>query len=96
MTDIRYLHKLIRTRSRRADTAQLIHALEYGDEMRMLADFRNDEENLQALNMSIACMIDILIERDPQLDEDIERWCQTGTDGRTMARFVLDTMKARG
>jgi tyrosine-protein phosphatase YwqE len=90
MSSIQQIHEQIREKARKTDTESLMLALEYGDEIRLTDHIRSDISNLQALNMSIACMIDVLVERDPALDAAIDVWCDNLSDGRTMARFIVD------
>lgn len=83
-------YDIIKNRAAQEETATLLDVLKMGAAAIETARAAGDHETCQTYNMVNAATMDVLIEREPQLDEATEEWVEDETDDRSMAQFIID------
>jgi hypothetical protein len=88
------VYKLLKAAAAERATESLIESLRILEEDRPALIASRDYELLQSHNMIASSVIEVLIERLPELDEAIDFWCEDlDAPKQTMAAFVVDFMQ---
>ncbi len=87
-------YKMLKAAAEQRTTESLIESLRILEVDRPALVAARDYELLQSHNMVASSVIEVLIERLPELDEAIDFWCEDlDAPKQTMAAFVVDFMQ---
>jgi len=88
------VYKLLKAAAAERSNESLIESLRILEEDRPALVAARDYELLQSHNMIASSVIEVLIDRLPELDEAIDFWCEDlDAPKQTMAGFVVDFMQ---
>ena len=90
------IYETIKANATNHDTATLLGVVRETDTAQDKARKADDIAYLQSLNMIMSAVLDVIIDRDRDLDLAIDVWCEECNDERSMAQFVLDYFAAQG